>query len=187
MFGPLAPAPACCAAAAADGDPLWASGPASVALLVVPLTEVVVPVELFIRLCGSFAAADPLLVAPATVDGVAGAVPVVPTVPVVGAVPDDAAPVTGMHGADVGVGCVTVVPDDVRLPPCPAVPDAGCVPGCAVPAVFVWFWAAAAPAQSAAARAALLVIIANLRDMESLLFQSRRTLHAPFRLRAPSP
>lgn len=113
--------PACCAAAAADGDPLCASGPASVAPLVVPLLDVVVPVELFTRLCGSFAAALPVCVVPATWPGVA--VPAAADVPADPALPVEAAPVTGTHGADVGVwcvavvGCVVVVPDGVRVPP----------------------------------------------------------------------
>lgn len=121
--------PDCCAAAAADGDPLWASGPASVALLVVPLLDVVVPVELFTRLCGSFAAAEPLCVAPATVPGVEAPEDGVPGVPVVLLAVPVAAPVTGTQGVvDTLPGCVVVVPlvpVGVRPLLCPVPPVVG--------------------------------------------------------------
>ena len=119
-----------CAAAAADGEPLCDSGPASVALLVVLLVAVGVPVELFTWLCGSLAAAVPFCAGPdrepgVCVDAVVPAAPVepgaVPVAPVV--LPTVPAPVTGTHGV-VDVGLVGAPGVEVPVP--------GCVPGVAV-------------------------------------------------------
>lgn len=135
-FGPL-----CCAATAADVEPVCASGPASVALLVVPFTAVGVPVELFTCACGSFAAAtrncadscaEPAVVDPAVCVERVVPVPAGTPAPVVGV----AAPVTGTHGVvDAGPG--VVVGRGVGVPGCePALsvapdPDWPCwVPGC---------------------------------------------------------